>query len=333
MIPDRNSTWSMPMYMCSTAAKATIKTVAFRLNETSGLKGLVIDRVTDKSYQSKSDMPLWGVEKLNNFTIAAAPPLFGIVSADVGNRDDISTIQREHLWIPGSPAIGTSNPLGVLQGGISLPGNIIAQTSMDSTYSMQLSSSTSDTALYSGQGDFALYEKWSTLSANATGVELIINLIWTDLVANSVVGTRSWLSDTQPNAFRDRENAEVAVVTWSRNIRYRALYAIPAAVTLLLTLFIGSVAFLLVLFRRTGLGKMRLYLAQTSAGRILGTFCYPGLGDPLAPRRIWIQQVGVQTVNLIWSKHSTTHLGSGPVYSNVPLTDETVDANRRLSRT
>lgn len=50
---------------------------------------------------------------------------------------------------------------------------------------------------YAGYADYsgltaglALYRKWQALSMNAVGAAQIVNLVWTDIAANSVVGTR-----------------------------------------------------------------------------------------------------------------------------------------------
>jgi hypothetical protein len=328
LIPDINSSWSMPLYSCASATKAKIKQVTFRINGTTRLSDLIIDRIDDKVYKTKEDMPLWGVENMTNFTIRYVRPFWGIVSPEVGGREDISTIRREYLWLPGYSEVSFGEPIRPFGGESNIPGNIIFSDALDATYSIS-NAGNAQTIGYTAQYDYALYEKWRSLSGNGTGAGLILNLIWTDLMANSVVGTRSWLSDAKPYTFNwVRATTDVSVKTWSRKIKYHIAYAIPAAISLLFTIFIASLAFLLLLFRRTGTGRLRVYLAQTSAGRILGTFLYPGMSDPLGPRKIWIRQVGMQPVNLMGGKGSmlqTANLGSGPSYSNIPVTEEVVD--------
>ncbi|KAK4246331.1 hypothetical protein C7999DRAFT_33294 [Corynascus novoguineensis] len=51
---------------------------------------------------------------------------------------------------------------------------------------------------YSGQTNLALKRRWKDLSRSADTVAKIPNLIWTDLAANAVVGTKG-LAGMAPN--------------------------------------------------------------------------------------------------------------------------------------
>ncbi|PGH00009.1 hypothetical protein AJ80_09246 [Polytolypa hystricis UAMH7299] len=67
--------WSVPMYSCATATKASIKAVSFKYNGTDGLNSLQVDSIKEKVYASNDELPVWGVERLSNFTIKQARPL------------------------------------------------------------------------------------------------------------------------------------------------------------------------------------------------------------------------------------------------------------------
>ncbi|PGH00007.1 hypothetical protein AJ80_09244 [Polytolypa hystricis UAMH7299] len=71
---------------------------------------------------------------------------------------------------------------------------------------------------------------------------------------------------------------------------------------------------------------MRRLLAQTSPGRILTTFLYPGQVDPLAPTKVWIDRAGMQTIRLgsgeaVPRETEFMSLGGGPEYHKVPASE------------
>ncbi|KAL4865247.1 hypothetical protein BDV12DRAFT_175013, partial [Aspergillus spectabilis] len=43
---------------------------------------------------------------------------------------------------------------------------------------------------YAGEGNLAKSRRWSTLSRSAESMTTVLNLVWTDYVANAVVGTK-----------------------------------------------------------------------------------------------------------------------------------------------
>lgn len=286
--PGVGSEWSRPLYSCASTSKAVIKEVKFNFNGTTGLNSLRVTELRDKTYANESSMPLWGVERLNNHTLASTAPLWGIVSPEVGSRADISTIRREHLWIPAavSSGYGANNEFPLLAG------NMFASTSLFSTYTVKPSflGDWSPLNLYnSGQGEFALYRRWQHLSTSPSGAETLLNLIWTDLSANAVTVKRSWANS----------NLDVPVTLGTSSVQYRILFAIPAIVTLSATLLVAIYCIFLMVSGRTSPALMRRYLAQTSAGRILGAFLYPDKGDPLVKTRVWVKEVGRRKVQVV----------------------------------
>ena len=108
-----------------------------------------------------------------------------------------------------------------------------------------------------------------------------------DISANAVVGSRSRLSSSSASGFSKRDDirstVEVPMTLWSRRVKYYIAYAISAKLALLLLLKLGGCTLALLLMRRTGIDKMCLYLAQTSTGRILAHFMYPGESSMSSP--------------------------------------------------
>ncbi|KAI3009645.1 hypothetical protein CBS147346_1983 [Aspergillus niger] len=308
LIPDTNSTWSTPLYSCAAATKAAVREVTFRFNGTGGLDKLVIQSINEKKYNDPSELPLWGVERLKNHTLQNVRPLWGLVSPEVGARDDISTVQRDYLWLPGYPDLITSDTIA---GEPSMPGNLFYTQRLLSLF--DIATLNQATSRYTGSGDLALYNRWFELSSSASGVEKMLGLIWTDMTANTVVGTRGWHnapSQTSNNSKRmskrDVGGVSVPVTLWSRNIKYHIPYAIPAFIVLALSIALAGFTICLLILRRTGLGQMRSYLARTSPGRILGSALHPDQAGVLASTKTWIQQVGVRKATLPGKKEDGT---------------------------
>ncbi|KAJ1714091.1 hypothetical protein NYO67_3684 [Aspergillus flavus] len=290
LIPDTNSTWSTPIYSCAAAAKAAIRKVTFRFNGTGELDNLEIERI-----ERSSKPQLWGVERLANHTIRNVRPLWGIVSPEVGTRDDISTVERDHLWLPGYPDTSVSD---LYTGQANMPGSQFYMDRLLSLFGVR--NMEKSTSRYTGLNDLALYSQWLELSNSSSGVEHMLKLMWTDMAANTVVGTRGWHSPKNGERLSKRDSGEVnvPVTLWSQHIEYRLPYAIPAFILLALCIALGAWSIWLLILRRVGLKQMRTYLARTSPGRILGHALHEDQGNILASTDVWLQQIGLRKVTL-----------------------------------
>ncbi|KAB8204817.1 hypothetical protein BDV34DRAFT_235598 [Aspergillus parasiticus] len=293
LIPDTNSTWSTPIYSCAAAAKAAIRKVTFRFNGTGELDNLEIEKI-----EPSSKPPLWGVERLGNHTLRNVRPLWGVVSPEVGTRDDISTVERDHLWLPGYTDTFISD---LSTGQPNMPGS---QFYMDRLLSLfEIRNMEKSTSRYTGLNDLALYNQWLELSKTASGVEQMLKLMWTDMAANTVVGTRGWHSSPSPRngerlSKRDSGEVNVPVTLWSQHIEYRIPYAIPAFMLLALCIALGAWSIWLLILRRISLKQMRTYLSRTSPGRILGHALHEDQGNILASTDTWLQQIGLRKATL-----------------------------------
>jgi hypothetical protein len=159
---------------------------------------------------------------------------------------------------------------------------------------------------YSGQTSLALYAKWQNMTLSANGTAGIINLIWTDLAANIVVGTKGWgltaasvdnstffianaSLSTEQSVVGLSSTSQVPITFYQSHIRYRLPYAIPAIIILITILFILSTLLVLLGQRRTGSTKMRQLLDGTAAGRIMALLVWPKDGEMTGIE--WIRNV------------------------------------------
>lgn len=298
--------WSVPLYTCAAATKAIIKTVDFTYNGTSGLQDLHVVDIRDKVYDRKEDRPLWAVEHREDLTISSVKPLWGFVSPEHIDRAGIKTIQREYLWLP-----ETDPPDAFRSIQDNLPASVFHGLALKDTFSIgadlndPFTSPISETYDYSGQTNVALFSKWRKLSENPTSAADILKLVWTDIAANAVVGTRAWEWSTRPKSFQRRDSSvppgsvvQVPVTPWQRHLRYKPVYAIPAILVGAVLLVILGVGITLLVVGRSGLAKMRWYINHTSPGRLLTTFLYPDECQPQVSSSVWAESLGKKQISL-----------------------------------
>jgi hypothetical protein len=293
LVPEPDSQWTIPIYACASAAKAVIKTVDFHYNDSSsqgGLAGLNVENLADKVYSKPEDRPTWGVEN-TTLPLHRVQPLWGLVSAAYGTREGISLLQKESLWLPGQCGVSTGFPVS---GYINLPGIDFHTRAFEVVYDISGSMSTG-VADYSGKSSNAMYARWQRLSEKPNTTSAIINLIWTDLVANSVVGTRGWSSvDMGPAA------SEVPVFVYRRKIQYHLPFAVPAFIVLSIVL---ATAILMVILglcghRRARPAVVRRYLNSTSLGRAVTILLGSEHIDMQVTTTEWLKLAGTKQIDL-----------------------------------
>ncbi|GAB1316942.1 Peptidase A1 domain-containing protein [Madurella fahalii] len=315
--PQPGSQWSVPVYSCAASVRATVRTVTFRYNGT-GLADLKVTAAERKTY-SPANIPLWAVENMNGTRLMDAQPLWGLLgpsnaSAAVSSlAANLSTVRQEDLRLPGivnAHSILEGNDYILSNRGQNLPGVDFHVQALHNAFAIARPGSVgyAGYADYSGMTGLALYTKWKELSVSAEGAAAIIKLVWTDIAANSVVGTKGWGLDdpiTTSALPRSRKRAAaddaaddlVPVTVYYRYMRYRLPYVVPAIVVLTLTAIVMVTWVVLLVLGRTGTSRMRWLLDATSSGRILGAFLWPG--EAAAVRQStdeWVKTVGTRVV-------------------------------------
>lgn len=261
------SNYTTSLYTCASSARATIKTVFFTYNG-SDLSGLVVTKIQDKSYGNPAEYPLWAVESTNKRLIDVAP-LWGLVANDTDrSTPNMSFLQAPHLWLARDSTWLLGDPANKVQ---NLPGvDFFAQA-----FGVAYSDPTfiGDTGLfYSGLGNYALRKKWRELSESASTAHKVIDLIWTSVAANAVMGTKGWMSSGNAGRIKKRDEnpaPHVAVTFNTQQLKYRMQYAIPGLLLLLLLTVYCVASLVMLLSRRTSIRRLRLLLNGTSIGRVL----------------------------------------------------------------
>ena len=264
---DPGSAWTLPMYSCMSVVKASIKTVAFQFNSTNDLSGLTVLSIDDKVYSDEASKPLWAVEN-SNMTLKEGNPLWGIVTPEAATKLNLSTVQKEHLYLP-----GYNGPLsGSLTSHQNVPGADFPSKALGGAYAIEGSTINRQTD-YSGQMNLAMYRLWQEYSRSAPTSAKIINLIWTDIAANLVTGTKGLQADAQAKSKRDGTSSSgpktPQITSYTRRIKYKYAYGIPAFMALALTVLSALATAYFTIFGHAKPSTMRTFLQHTSVGRLL----------------------------------------------------------------
>ncbi|KFY47704.1 hypothetical protein V496_10496 [Pseudogymnoascus sp. VKM F-4515 (FW-2607)] len=317
LVFDPRSSWSTPIYSCATAIKATIRTTSFQYNGTT-LSSLTINETHSKSYPELSNLPLWGVENLEPpLTMENTPPLWGILGqANSTLRStpyNISTIAKESLYLPGYLDWGflRSTRTVSVKSGQYLPGTEFYAQALRNALSITTPGGIAwnGAADFSGLTSLALFAKWQKLSRTPADATKIINLVWTDLSANTVVGTKGWGLTSAAAVAKAAEvgaradpaplvtEVEVPIIVYKMYIRYRVPFAIPAFLVLGLTVVVFTALIVLLIAGRTGPKRMRTFLEDISVGRAMGVLLWPEKKTGLGTEE-WVESVGMRSVTI-----------------------------------
>lgn len=236
----------------------------------------------------------------------------------LGTAWNMSTIAAESLYLPGFmdwDFMSGTAPVPVLPGSQYLPAlNFYSQalyTAMNIGPPVRKYSGYQGYADYSGWSSLGVYAKWQNLSSSADTVSQILNLVWTDVAANAVVGTRGWgltsAASTDSAAFVPSANVsstdlnpapltQVPVVLYHQRIQYRLPFAVPAIVALAITLIALVTLLVLAIQGKTGANRMRNFLDATSMGRSTAQLLWP----PVLAQgtRIFVKEYGKRQVTI-----------------------------------
>ncbi|SCO87604.1 uncharacterized protein FRV6_11731 [Fusarium oxysporum] len=304
---ETGSKWSQKMFACATAVKATIKTVSLTYNRTDGfLQTLAVTDIKDKQYTGEGSMPLWGVEEMGDrYRLAELNPIWGLVSPAYQDVANVSTVRQPSLFLP-----GWVNPLSIGNSGLissrnNLPGSDFSVAVLSAAYNVGGDLLGNGLMDYTGESSIAMWARWQNLSSNAETAALIPNLIFADISASAVVGTKGVLG---PGNTARKNPVPISVTPMITTVRYHIPYAIPAAISALLLFVLACGALLTVILRQDGLSQMREHLQGLSPGRIYTTLLSPGQGSDMLMRgEEWSKKFGRDVIDLSGGFPNATH--------------------------
>jgi hypothetical protein len=268
---DEGSQWRQQIHVCASTTRASIQTVTFSTNGTTGLDDIQI------THQPTTQSVFWAVEQ-TNMTIQDAEPLWGRVDDKYDGDPSVSTLRSGNLYVPAGYSI-----FDTITGGFAPIGNspISAHSvAWAGTYTSTRPNEQSSLFDYTGSSDYAITAKLQSFMEDdpILGPSYIRNTVWNDIMANNVMGTLT--------------NATVLASPYRTSIAYQLPFAIPGFILGLIwvPVFLSSV--FLYASRKLSFKYTRQVLNHTSVGRIIvGTSSLevhenvPGESDsiPLSP--------------------------------------------------
>ncbi|KAF4466271.1 hypothetical protein FALBO_6867 [Fusarium albosuccineum] len=308
------SKWSAPLYTCASAVKATIKRVTFFHNGTSdNLEKLVVKEVKEKEYKDEEDMPIWGVEDWN-LGLAQFQPIWGIVDPSFKGFRNVSTTQAPSLYMLGSAmdnmlaGVSSLNPSSPT---MNLPGSIVPISALHTIVNNR--DTTEPVIDVAAQGSMSLWLKWKRLSASEDSVPMIVKLLWNDLAASALVGSKGVLGARNEEP---AQAASVRVVPTVHRIKYRWVFGIPAFIVivcmgLILLMVAGSAV-----AGKSGFDLLRHRLKQVAVGRVLTTIFHPDSSSFIMSPADWSRANGEKHIDMAGGRPAPSALG-GPTLAVV----------------
>lgn len=293
---DPGSTWRAPLHSCTTALKAHIMDVSFRINGTNSLTNLQVTSMKPRVYSSHVSLPLWAVEN-TGMTMGDVAPFWAVVDDKYESSPHLWTSRKEHLYLPaGAGSFSWDLTSNGADASAQAP-----QAALNAVY-RNFAEDRSDIHLpdYSGFTNYPLFRKWRDLSQSPDTAPTIINFIWTDIMANYVVGTRSTLNagntfaeDLASSTRRDTKGPMIRVLRSRRKVQYDIRYGIPGIVFLAFHVIAIVLALTFWITGRVHFKYLRTLLNQTVTGRCVTVERY---GDaaraPTVGTRQWVKVYG-----------------------------------------
>jgi len=142
---------------------------------------------------------------------------------------------------------------------------------------------------YDGTVNGHMLLKWQKLASSASGTAKIPNLIWTDIAANLLVGTKS-LTEALPST------RAYQVQTYERRITYNYAWGILGflSCTLWAVWALALILMLLIPKSRSRItpGALKALINRLSVGRALAAAEQPDSCDREAPTKEWLSKAG-----------------------------------------
>ncbi|KAF2181144.1 hypothetical protein K469DRAFT_793113 [Zopfia rhizophila CBS 207.26] len=298
LVQEAGSKWKTPIYVCAGAVKASIKTVSFATNGSASLESLVAREVKDKQYTDPADHPLWAIEDwwYPGSEGAHAAPLWGIVDGSYEGTAGYNFTRAPSLYLPYSYytltwAADTGGPSDILAGPVA-PYGILGQV-LNNVFTPALQAL--NFPRYRGTDSLVLQAKWSDLSRTQDGVQKLLCLVWTDIMASATVGTNSRGATPRASAAESSPAAGStgSVTVYARRISYDMRYAIPAILLLAAWVMLLLVGFILGVIHRRLPTHLKQLLNDTSVGRVAASATDPsGKAFMRSPTSKWLDAVG-----------------------------------------
>lgn len=295
---DANSTWNTPIQACATALKAYIMDVSFLINGTNLLDNLQVSSVKPRNYDTETSFPLWTVEN-TGLKIVDVAPFWAMIDDKYESWPHVWTLRKDHLYLPAGAGFFFSNTSLSACASLDASGGVLNAVCSGFRNALGFPD-------YFSSSNYPMFLRWQELLKSPDTASTIINLIWTDIMANLVVGTKSTLdahnkfATSNMNSTRpDGKGPMIRVLRHDRRIRYDLRYGIPGII--FLAFYVATILSALIfwIIGRVRFQYLRIILNQTAAGRIVTVERHGDAARAAAlGTRKWIQEFGEEDIGL-----------------------------------
>lgn len=313
---ENGSSWSAPLYGCASTVKATVKKVTMFHNGTSdSLDNLVVQKVEDKVYENDDDMPFWGMEDwASSLNLTQFQPVWGILDPSFETVPNVSTIRAPSLYMVGSGSDINQAKLNSLSLMNNIPASIFPAAALNTVSTLQtLSTSSYD---FLGENSLSLWLKWAELSKSVDTVGDTIKLMWTDLAASAVVGTKGALGSYNQES---DQAARIRVLPTVHRVKYRWAFGIPAFIVALILAIIALVVLVSTVTGQSSLAVMRQRLKHVALGRALTTIFYANTSNYRMTPGEWSRANGEKEVDVTSGHPMPVTRADAPMVVNNPV--------------
>jgi hypothetical protein len=298
---DPGTKWTAPIHSCASTLKAFVMDVAFAMNGSASLSNLYVESATPRTYETNATTPLWAIEN-TGMNIGDVAPYWGLVDDRYETSPNLWTMRKPSVYLPA----GAGSEVGLVTDDASAgafgPASVLQAVYVDAL-NFGLGPTSDGLPDYTGKTNFPIFLRWQSLSRQAGTASTIINLIWTDIAANYLIGAKSNPGSGVSGPSGNVQTLISGVRLFNRVTTYDLRYAIPAFIFLAVYIAILGFALILRVLNRAKLGYMKDLLNQTAAGRAV-TIERHGLEVATYSTKRWIKRYGHEIIEF--------DLGYGP---------------------
>ncbi|KAK3985241.1 hypothetical protein QBC44DRAFT_275673 [Cladorrhinum sp. PSN332] len=266
--------WYAPIHTCATALKVSIKTVRFNTTgHSNDLSSLRVTQITPKEYSSPDKYPIWGIESTEHW-LRDVIPIWGIISRAYENLPGIKALRQPSIYVPGFVDEFVGSQFSSTNMYFNLPAAQFPFKALQAVNTRASATSLpAPVADYSGASSMSMLQRWREIGKNAETAGQIINLIWTDISASAVAGSKGVLGHR--NMAPEEEQVKVQVRPVTRKVRYNLAFAVPAIILAFIALLVTVMAGVLACFWGGRIANVHRALRQSSTGRLVTALLGP----------------------------------------------------------
>jgi hypothetical protein len=148
---------------------------------------------------------------------------------------------------------------------------------------------------FTAQRSLSLWLKWKKLSSSEDSMPMVFKLLWNDLAASALVGSKGVLGarNEEPD-----QAARMELIPTVHKIKYHWAFGIPASILVLVISLIFLAVTAMAVVGRSSLDLLRHRLKQVAVGRLLTSVFHPDSSSLIMPPSAWSKENGDKEIHM-----------------------------------